>query len=428
MTPAIMFTWSLVLRIFTISGMAAYKLAIESLRSARWNHILLIVIAACAVCGSTYMLLPAGESGVTALRLTLPDIAIQTSQTATEKASAAVNPFNLSKVVFLLSYIYIAGVAFMLFRLANSIRRLMKIKRHAEQRTVNGHRIYVHGNTAFVPCSFASTILIPRSMTGEELLMAVEHEYAHCVRLHWFEQIFAEILTAIAWYNPAVYALRNALRDVHEYEADKAVIDAGYIPEDYQMLLIKAATGKRFELLANNLNNSSLKKRIIMMKPTRLPGLAAICRTLVLLPAMAAAFSAAALLPLNAMTATHAATATETALTAGAATSEETTPVSEPEVMPQYPGGIQAMIQYLTEHLKYPENVKAKEARVVVSFIVEANGSISNFDFIKKSDEEAFNEAALDVLRNWDVKWTPGKKDGNNVRVTYAMPINFKKQ
>ena len=96
------------------------------------------------------------------------------------------------------------------------------------------------------------------------------------------------------------------------------------------------------------------------------------------------------------------------------------------EEMPSFPGGQEALMKYLAEHMKYPE--KAAEngiyGTVYVTFVVEKDGSISNPKIIRGigygCDEEAWR-----VVKGMP-NWTPGKQRGKEVRVQYNLPIRFK--
>lgn len=116
------------------------------------------------------------------------------------------------------------------------------------------------------------------------------HELRHVTGHHWADLLIAQIVCIINWFNPAAWLMRDELMLVHEYEADLSVIEGGFDPQQYQMLLIKKAVGARFPSLANSLNHSKLKKRITMMynqkssASRRLRGLA-------LVPALAAAIA-----------------------------------------------------------------------------------------------------------------------------------------
>lgn len=93
--------------------------------------------------------------------------------------------------------------------------------------------------------------------------------------------------------------------------------------------------------------------------------------------------------------------------------------------MPSFPGGQKAMMQYLAENVKYPENARknGKSGRVIVQFIVEEDGSITETKVIKSIDPELDAEALRIV--NGMPKWTPAIQDGKTVRVKFFMPIVF---
>ena len=94
--------------------------------------------------------------------------------------------------------------------------------------------------------------------------------------------------------------------------------------------------------------------------------------------------------------------------------------------MPQYPGGEAAMMKFVANNVKYPQEAKDKEidGRVFVSFVVEKDGSVSNVKVLRGIGGGC-DEEAVRVVSSMP-KWKPGIKDGKPVRVSYMMPINFK--
>lgn len=96
------------------------------------------------------------------------------------------------------------------------------------------------------------------------------------------------------------------------------------------------------------------------------------------------------------------------------------------EVMPQYPGGQIAMLKYLMENIKYPEQAMKEgiQGRVTVRFIVEKDGSISDVKPIL-SVHPLLNKEAVRVVESMP-KWTPGKQNGKPVRVRFNVPVMFK--
>ena len=98
------------------------------------------------------------------------------------------------------------------------------------------------------------------------------------------------------------------------------------------------------------------------------------------------------------------------------------------EQMPQFPGGPAALMQFLSQNVKYP--VEAHKAgvqgRVIASFVVEKDGSITEA-CIARSIHPSLDAEALRVIGSMP-NWMPGKQNGEPVRVKYTVPITFKLQ
>ena len=95
------------------------------------------------------------------------------------------------------------------------------------------------------------------------------------------------------------------------------------------------------------------------------------------------------------------------------------------EQMPEYPGGIQALFEYLQQNVKYPEDAKNQkvEGRVSATLVVETDGTINNVEVVKPAFP-SLDAEAVRVLSAMP-KWTPGMQSGKVVRVKYTVPINF---
>jgi TonB family C-terminal domain len=95
------------------------------------------------------------------------------------------------------------------------------------------------------------------------------------------------------------------------------------------------------------------------------------------------------------------------------------------EMMPQYPGGTNGLLQYIGENTVYPEKAKNEgiQGRVILRFVVEEDGSISNISIVRGIDPELDAEAVR-LVRSMP-KWNPGKQKGKAVRVKYTLPVAF---
>ena len=96
------------------------------------------------------------------------------------------------------------------------------------------------------------------------------------------------------------------------------------------------------------------------------------------------------------------------------------------EQMPTYKGGEEAMMRFLSQVTRYPQRAQefGIQGCVVVGFIVEKDGSLSDFKFIQRVDPELDDEALKTVKAM--PKWNPGKHNGKNVRVRHSVPVSFK--
>ena len=107
---------------------------------------------------------------------------------------------------------------------------------------------------------------------------------------------------------------------------------------------------------------------------------------------------------------------------------EETKVFDVVEVMPSFPGGQGALFEWLSKNIKYP--VVAEEngvqGRVIVTFVVERNGSITDVQVVK-SDDPSLDKEAVRVVKAMP-HWIPGKQNGSAVRVKFTVPVTFRLQ
>lgn len=95
------------------------------------------------------------------------------------------------------------------------------------------------------------------------------------------------------------------------------------------------------------------------------------------------------------------------------------------EQMPEYPGGMKALFQYLGESIEYPAMAKDAhiQGKVFITFVVSRNGEITEVEVLRGIGGGC-DEEAIRVVKNMP-KWNPGKQRGRAVKVQYNLPINF---
>ena len=98
------------------------------------------------------------------------------------------------------------------------------------------------------------------------------------------------------------------------------------------------------------------------------------------------------------------------------------------EEMPSFPGGQGALMSYLNNHVEYPAVAQENgvQGRVIISFIVEADGRIGEVE-VARSVDPSLDSEAVRVVKSMP-RWNPGKQNGKYVRVKYTVPIVFRLQ
>lgn len=95
------------------------------------------------------------------------------------------------------------------------------------------------------------------------------------------------------------------------------------------------------------------------------------------------------------------------------------------EQMPVFPGGENALMSYLSTHIKYPKKARKKEitGRVYVTFVVDKSGYVKDARILRSPDP-IFDEPSLELVRSLP-QWTPGMQEGEPVNVQYNLPLRF---
>ena len=362
---------------------------------------------------------------------------------------------SLSWIEILL-LVYLAGIIFFACRNLYSLIRLFRLIHSGKREKLeNGTTLVVH-EQEIAPFSWMKYIVISRKdleENGREILI---HEAAHIRHRHSIDLLVADICIFFQWFNPGAWLLKQELQNIHEYEADETVINEGVNAKEYQLLLIKKAVGTRLYSMANSFNHSKLKKRITMMLKEKSNPWAKL-KYLYILPVAAIAvtafarpeisetaeeISAVKVNDLTAIVEAKAIKSTEESVQISTVSQDTVkvnyvpTEVSRKlqgtavfevvEEMPEFPGGVDAMMEYLQKELRYPESAKEKgiQGRVTVQFIIDKEGNVTNSKVTRSVDKDMDAEAIRLVKAM--PKWKPGMQKGKAVAVKYTVPVVFR--
>ncbi len=370
---------------------------------------------------------------MSALDEPLPDVALELPplEPVEEK------PFNW---LLLAAVVYFAGVALLVVRQAVMYVQVARII--ARSRVVDASLYGCEGISLRVhtgkekPFSWFRWVVVSEDDLGDGAREILIHETAHARAGHSWDIVLADAVIIMQWFNPLAWIMKNSLKDIHEFEADEAVINSGVNARQYQLLIIKKAVGARLYSIANSFNHSLTKKRITMMCKEKSKKWRC-AKALYIVPVAAiAALAFTTVEPVNA--------AESEALPKGSefvANNEKETaenyvlqiPDGDEKVYqvcenpPTFPGGTHAMYKYLADNIKYPDEAKAagKQGRVMVQFVVRKDGSISDVSVVKSAGDVLLDKEAVRAVSSMP-KWNPGTQGGKPVNVQYTMPVQFK--
>ena len=122
------------------------------------------------------------------------------------------------------------------------------------------------------PFSFGRLIFLPAGRTPADERLFIQHEQAHIACRHYIDVWTIELLTRLLWFNPVLWMVRKTLRDLHEFEADRLVLEQGADAYTYQCLLVGEAS-EDCSIIANGFNNSFIRRRVKEMKRTERNGI-----------------------------------------------------------------------------------------------------------------------------------------------------------
>ena len=195
----------------------------------------------------------------------MPTLAVDADALLAEPvAEAEVPQVPLWQIVLPILFIIgmVATLAHTLWSLFRILKLIKKSEQHPQQ---DGTTICVTGNADLSPFSWMHYIVMNRSDYEAADPAILAHERGHIRLRHSWDLLLVDTLTALQWFNPAIWMLRQDLRAIHEYEADGEVLSLGINARQYQYLLITKAAGIGGYSLANGISHSTLKNRIHMM-------------------------------------------------------------------------------------------------------------------------------------------------------------------
>jgi N-acetylmuramoyl-L-alanine amidase len=194
------------------------------------------------------------------------------------------NLLPAAKQQFYLNWIQIAGFAYSIIclaMLAKMFYNIFKIVRQARlSGIIMGNNLVVQNHNANNSSFFNIIFLHSKNADGLEMEQVLTHEKEHARLLHSADNLFIETVKAFFWFNPFIYLIADALKEVHEYEVDQALKNI-FDAKQYASLLVRLSARPALNL-ANQFSAYSLKARISMLFKPRSTGYKKWCYVLIL--------------------------------------------------------------------------------------------------------------------------------------------------
>lgn len=284
-----------------------------------------------------------------------------------------------------------------------------------------GKMTLVLSEKSYAPFSFFSFVVINKNeIENSGIDQILFHEQAHINQKHTIDILLVEIAKIFQWFNPIFNNYGKALKSIHEYSADEFVLQQGVDIKEYMQLLFRQTTGYNLCDITHNFNNLLTKNRIKMMTRKKLSkwSFAKIGWALPIV---------AFLLLSNCKSKTEPTPATEVSQSevVNHTKTDSLEIITTPDVMPQFPGGEEAMYQYLVSNLTYPQDAIDNQIQgiVYIEFTVDKEGNILNIR-AKNEIHPSLNKEAIRIVESMP-KWIPGKHKGEDINTNLTLPIRF---
>jgi beta-lactamase regulating signal transducer with metallopeptidase domain len=384
---------------------AVYKLFLENEKMHRFNRIYLLGSLIFGLTIPFHLFSFKTKISNTVNHFELNEIILQ----KTSSNLSAISENQMMTYIIVSVYVFVALLLVIRF-LLNLYSFYKKIKNNKRQ-NINGGNIILIQEPA-VPHSFLNTIFINEQDFNNNNITPelIAHETAHIKQKHSYDILFIEILQILFWFNPLILLYKRAIKLNHEFLADETVNAKFNSVYQYQNMLLNIASNQRKIALASSINYLITKKRLIMMTKKE-SQIRIILKTVV----VGVVYS---LLLFTFSPQTRAQEPVQNQQNTDLNDSKTNSEITQPE----FPGGVLEFYKFIGTNFKVPAELKGS-GKVVLTFMVEKDGSLSEFVILKDLGFGTADEV-IRVLK-LSPKWIPGKENNKAVKVKYSLPVQI---
>lgn len=341
-----------------------------------------------------------------------------TKQTIGIQSIKATKNWSISTTLFL---VYLLGIVVFSFRLLFNLFKIYQLRQNGKI-LYKGDYSIIQTSELGMPFSFGKYLFVPMQFQIDAVdeQKIIKHELVHIREKHTLDIILVEILTIIFWFNPLLQLFQTALKEVHEYAADKEVLRSTPV-KNYGHLLLQQAFPNIELRLIHNFNQSQLKKRIKMMtkKPSTKSALLKYMFIAPVVIAISILFSAYTF-----------SDASKTAIEGEVEQMPFIKKCKNSDAKVQQQCSNKELMTFVYTNVKYPKAAQKAgvQGMAVVSFKVSKKGKVTDIKVVKDPGSGLGDAAlvAVQKMADSDLAWEPGRDKGKKVAVEMKLPVRFK--
>ena len=248
-----------------------YRLTLSKQTFHGFNRAMLLLIVALA------FILPVCQVGSIPL---VDDVRnafhITEDVTLTSEAQTEMNPtpdvtepasFSIVKLVSIILFaVWCIGfiwVSYDKIRSLIAVRKVIKSGRYADRQDECD---VIENDAISQPMNWMGYIMMPQEWLKKENAAVWEHEMSHAHKGHSLDLLIMDMMQLFQWFNPVMFLIQKELEMIHEYQADRAVLESGADARQYKLMLVQAVAESRGYAMTSWLRQTNLKKRIDMMQ------------------------------------------------------------------------------------------------------------------------------------------------------------------
>lgn len=176
-------------------------------------------------------------------------------------------PMSTARLISIILFaVWCAGFLYLTIQKIISLRAVRKVIKSGRYADRQDECDVIENDYISQPMNWMSYIMMPHEWLQKENAAVWKHEMSHAHKAHSLDLLLLDLMQVFQWFNPVMFLLQKELEMIHEYQADRAVLESGADARQYKLMLVQAVAESRGYAMTSWLRQTNLKKRIDMMQ------------------------------------------------------------------------------------------------------------------------------------------------------------------